>query len=221
VKGVRCSTWGFGIALFAVAACGSLSSARADEDPWAPGTQWMSVRAGFANSSVRGSGDGSAGFGFGYSRVLRPIKLLGHPFFGGSSLGGYVHYEILARMNDATEVEIPVTVELVHHLHWKSPYRPYFGLGGGGFYRKTSNTGADLRVLKRGYYVVFGSNAAINSHQLIGLDVRLVRVEDANVPSNPVFGAGSFSRTETTTGFTLKPSAGTHWSVKLNWSLAY
>ena len=193
--------------------------ARADEDPWAPGKQWLSVRAGFANSAVRGSGEGSFGYGFGYSRILRPVKIYKWSSLGGLSLGGYVHHEMLGGFDGAREIEVPATVELVRHFRWNSSYRPYLGLGSGGFYRKTYRTGADIGTVKPGYYVTLGANAPIGGRNLLGFDFRMVRVSAVYDPPNPVFGSGSIKRS-TSTGANVRQLA-THWSAKLNWSLTY
>jgi hypothetical protein len=207
----------------AIVTAATFSRAGADEDPWATGQQWLSVRAGFANSAVKRSGDGGAGFGFGYSRFFYPLKVRKITLLRNLSFGAYVHYEVLGRIDGATEVEVPATFELVRHLRWKSPYRPYIGLGAGEFYRKTTNTGADVRSIKPGYYLTFGANTQVATRQLLGIDLRLVRVNAVNGtlrdPPNPVFGPGSVSRSEGSG--TLKEGSGTHWSVKVNWSLVY
>src|SRR5688572_21943741 len=79
-----------GLSVVAVA-----TPARAQDDQWSRGKEWLSVRAGFANSGVRGTGEGSYGYGFGYSRILQPVKIWKWSILGGYALGGYVHHEML------------------------------------------------------------------------------------------------------------------------------
>ena len=50
-------------------------------------------------------------------------------------------------------------------------------------------------------------NTPISNLQLLGLDMRVIRVDAKNDPPNPIFGPGSES--------------GSHLSFKLNYSLAY
>jgi hypothetical protein len=205
----------------AIATPAAAASAASGESPWAPGKQWLSVRAGYANSTVSGSGDAGGGFGFGYARILRSVKLAGKPLLGGWSLGGYVHYEVLGKLGNASEIAVPATVELAKQFHWNSDYRPYLGMGAGAYYHMTYNTGADNRSVDPGFYVVFGANTTVTSKQVLGIDVRLTRVEMVNDPPNPVFGAGSADVVQDANGSHLEKHVGTQWSVKLNWAVAY
>ena len=58
----------------------------------------------------------------------------------------------------------------------------------------------------------------IGARQLLGVDARLTRVDSNYVPANPVFGLGS--ATQRLDGTTVK-HPGTHWGVKIGYSLAY
>src|SRR5439155_7156598 len=120
-------------ALIPAAIC---SAAAPDEDAWASGKNWMSVRAGYARSSVEDAPDVGAGYGFGFSHMIRPIKLYRWTLFKYFSLGAYVHHDMLGQFGSAAEIEIPATVELNRHFLWETPFRPYLGLGMGPFYRK-------------------------------------------------------------------------------------
>ncbi|TMQ51447.1 MAG: hypothetical protein E6K73_05625 [Candidatus Eisenbacteria bacterium] len=194
------------------------------EDPWASGQNWLSVRAGYAKSTAVGAGDGGGGYGFGYSRMLAPLKVHKASFFKqGYSLGAYVHHELLGKLGAATEVEVPVTVEMMRHYQWKTALRPYLGLGAGGFYRKTYRTGSDIRSINPGVYVALGANAPIQKGQLLGFDVRIIRLNTENDPVNPVFGAGgSKSRHQAPlpSGRPRNPGA-FHWSAKINFTMTY
>src|SRR5947207_2360434 len=156
--------------------------------------------------------------------MLAPLKVHKASFFKqGYSLGAYVHHELLGKLGAATEVEVPVTVEMLRHYQWKTALRPYLGLGAGGFYRKTYRTGSDIRSINPGVYVALGANAPIQKGQLLGFDVRIIRLNTENDPVNPVFGAGgSKSRHQAPlpSGRPRNPGA-LHWSAKINFTMTY
>jgi len=197
------------------------SSSAAAPNPWAPGTQWLTLRAGYAKSTTEGAADGGAGYGFGYSRQLRPVKVnfrrLHWTLFRRWALGGYVHYEVLGRFRGAAEIEAPASLEMVRQFRWSAQMRPYLGFGGGPFYRKGYRTGEDFRDVTFGKYVTFGANVPISNRHLVGVDFRFIRLDASNIPANPVFGMGSAKLHD---GI-AEAEDGTHWSVKLSYSLAY
>jgi hypothetical protein len=171
-------------------------------DPWAKGSEWLSVRAGYAKSSAAGAADGNFGIGFGYQR-FRNNKW---------SFGAQVAFDVLGRYGDATEVESPWTVEVLRHYHWKTPARPYIGFGGGAYYNKVSGTGDDHAGINPGVYLASGVNTLVSSHGLFGVDVRMSWVELSD-PNNPVFGG------EATLGD--PQSNAIHWSAKATYSWAF
>ena len=95
------------------------------------------------------------------------------------------------------------------------------GLGGGPVYRKLYRTGQDTRVVKTGGYLTFGGNVPVADRHLLGLDLRMYRVDASNIPPDPVFGAGTAEETLDATGTHLKRRSGNHWSVKVGYSLVY
>lgn len=194
--------------------------ARAEDNPWDAGSSWLSVRAGYAKNSAEGAGNGGAGYGFGFSHMLgptpvghwkalgrRPLGFLRWTFFKDFSIGAYLHYEVLGRLGSSSEIEMPASVELVRHFRLRTAPRPYAGLGAGPFYRKTYRTGSDQAVVAVGGYLTTGMNLLVAPSQLVGLDLRLARVDARNVPPNPVFGGGE--------------TEATHWSIKLNYAITY
>ena len=191
------------------------------QDLWAGGKSWLSLRAGFAANSADGAGDGGIGYGFGFSHMIGPLKIYKWSVLKQFAIGAYVHHEVLSRFGSAAEIEIPLSLELVRHFAWKTPFRPYLGLGGGPFYRKTYRTGDDTRTIKTGGYLTFGANSPIGGHQLLGLDVRLIQVDSSYIPPNPVFGAGSAKASDTADGIVYEKRSATHWSAKVSYSLAY
>jgi len=173
-----------------------------EHDPWARGSEWLQVRAGYAKSTAVGAADGNFGVGFGYAR-FRNAKW---------SFGAQASFDVLGRYGDAVEIESPWTVEALRHYRWKTPARPYVGVGGGAYYNKVSGTGDDHAGINPGVYLAGGVNAQVSTHGLFGIDVRMSWVE-LSYQNNPVFGG------ESTLG--ESQSRGMHWSVKATYAWAF
>jgi hypothetical protein len=204
-----------------VAALAPVRIAAAEDDPWARGTNWMTIRGGYAKSTVDGAGNGGAGYGLGYARMLHPVKIWRWTLFSKFSLGGYAHYEVLGKVGSAAEIEIPATAELVRHFDWNSSFHPYLGLGTGPMYRKTYRTGLDARNVAMGYYLTLGGNIPVKRMHLLGADVRIIRVKAVNDPPNPVFGLGAGEFDVENGRTVVKSNKGTHWSAKVGYTVAY
>ena len=168
-------------------------SVAAEGVPWAKGTHWLSLRAGYAKSTVEGAADGSFGGGFGFT-TFRNSKW---------AWGAHVQWDLLGRYGGSAEIEAPWTVEITRHYKWKTMMRPYLGVGGGVFYHKLYRTGADAVDIRPGGYLVLGANTPISDRSLIGADLRVV-YQTQGETADPVF-------------FSDKKDA-THWSAKLTWS---
>lgn len=219
----RSTTW-IAVATMALALAAVPGKARCEapgDDPWAAGSNWLSLRAGYAKAGGDLNGNGGVGYGFGYSHMLHSFKLYKWTLFKKFSLGGYVHYEALDHFQSAAEVEVPATVELVRHFKWNTPLKPYLGYGVGAFYRKEYRTGADTRTTDIGRYLAFGANSPIGGRQLLGFDGRLIRVDSSNIPPDPVFGRGTAEPRVTPQGIELTRKTGTHWSAKINYTIVY
>lgn len=161
--------------------------------PWQRGANWMSVRFGYAKSAADGHANGDIGGGFGYQHFMNRHW----------AAGIHANADLLGRFQGASEISIPLTVELTRHIHWKTGMNPYLGAGAGAFYYKTYRTGADYSIVRPGMYVTGGFNMPIADRSLIGVDARMQWSNDA-ASDNPIF-----------------PDAGPsvmHWSVKLNYS---
>jgi len=190
-----------GMAAGPAAAATDSASANPEElrAQWAAKRHWLSLRAGYAKSAIDDAANGSFGAGVGYSRMLSKWKFYKWTLFKQFSLGGY---------GSAAELEAPLTLELVRHFRWSSPYvHPYFGIGGGAFYRKLYRSGDDFARTRPGKYIVFGVNSPVDGNRVLGIDARLVKVDALNDGVNPVFGLGDDNAT--------------HWSVKVNYALTY
>jgi hypothetical protein len=219
-------------ALMAVALAGAAAvpvfaagSSDAAGDILKRGSQWMSVRAGYAKVSGDAAPSGLAGCGFGGRRFV----------LDKWSVGGFAHYELLGRFNGAAEIEIPLTLEVVRHSRWGAAAYPYVGIGAGAFYHKRYRTGADESSFTPGRYLTCGMHVPVLKQGLLGFDVRMATVDKPD--ANPVFsgldggrskiddllvdlkGPASpdmpllFSETES--------KSRTLWSVKLDYSITY
>lgn len=191
------------------------------DELWDPGTNWVSLRAGYAKSTARGAGHGGVGYGFGFAHMMAPMKIWRWTLFKQFSIGGYIHHEMIDHFSNSAEIEVPATLELVRHLNWKTPFRPYLGFGAGQFYRKAYRTGADTRNVNFGGYLAFGANSPIGGRHILGFDARLIRVDSSYIPPNPVFGEGAARARLTSHGPELEPWPATHWSAKINYTIAY
>lgn len=169
------------------------SASAADADPWADGSQWLSVRAGYARSAVKNAGNGLGGAGFGYTRFISPKW----------ALGGHFQYDVLGRFGAASEIDMPFTVEMTRHFAWATPLRPYLGFGTGAFVHKMYRTGADETTIRPGFYFTGGANSPISPSSLIGVDARMV-VESDGESDNPVFPSEN--------------ATVLHWSLKLTYA---
>lgn len=176
------------IALAARIACAE------DADPWAKGAQWISFRGGYVKSLSENAADGNVGYAMSYSRMVSKRLM-----FGAS-----VDHDLLGKFGGASQIEIPMSAELLWHLRWKTPVRPFFGLGFGAYFSKTYRTGDDHADFQPGGYFAFGLNTPIDHNSLLGVHVKLASVSsDADHP-NPVFGRA-------------EPSAG-RVAAKLAWT---
>ncbi len=169
-------------ALMAVALAGAAAvpafaagSSAAAGDVLKRGSQWMSVRAGYAKAAGEEAPSGLVGGGFGYRRFV----------LDRWSVGGFVHYEWLGRFGTAAEISVPLTLEVVRHSRWGSSAYPYVGFGGGAFYHKLYRTGADASGYTPGRYVVCGLHVPVSKQGLLGIDLRMASVD--KLDANPAF----------------------------------
>ena len=167
--------------------------AHAADDPWSDDARWISVRAGTAGSGAKLAPDGSYGYGFGYTWFLA----------NELAWSATAQHDVLGRYGHASEVELPVTVEFTKHFKLSEQARPYLGGGWGMIYHKTYRTGVDQAGFRQGLYLATGGNAVLNSHNLLGFDVRLMLEQDTR-SINPTFPN--------------RKAATRNWSLKLSYS---
>jgi hypothetical protein len=148
------------------------------------GSQWMSVRAGYAKVSGDAAPSGLVGGGFGYRRFV----------IDKWSVGGFVHYDVLGRFGDATEIAVPLTLEVTRHARWGAMAYPYAGIGAGAFYYKRYRTGADVSGFTPGRYLVGGIHVPVRKQGLLGLEARMATVDQLD--ENPAFSGPSGGRSK-------------------------
>jgi hypothetical protein len=152
----------------AVVALSFAVPAHAVDDPWAPGTSWLSVRAGYAKLAASGAPNGAAGYGFGYSRMLGRFLFLDH-----FSIGANAHHELLGRFGGAALIDVPVTVEIDRHFQWSGSFHPYLGIGYGPNFIKGYRFPGAPGDVRGAVQIVGGGNVPLNSNSLLGVDARM------------------------------------------------
>jgi hypothetical protein len=189
------------------------------------GSQWMSVRAGYAKISGDVAPGGLVGGGFGYRRFV----------LDKWSVGGFAHYEMLGRLGKAAEIAVPLTLEVVRHSRWGAAVYPYAGIGAGAFYHKRYRTGADESGFTPGRYLTGGMHIPVRKQGLLGLDVRMATVDQMD--ANPVFSGPDGGRSKIDDLLVdlrgpaspdmpllfaeTRSKSQTLWSVKLDYSITY
>ena len=146
--------------------------ARAEDDLWAPGRTWLSMRAGYAKVSSETAPPGSVGGGFGSLHMLPRWWIFGH-----FSLGGYVHFENEGRFGSAALISVPMTLEIARHAMWKTAFRPYVGAGYGAYHIKFYRAPAEPATVSNGGYLLIGGNIPIGPRSAFGVDTRVGEVE--------------------------------------------
>ena len=170
-----------------------------ENGPWDSGALWVTLRLGYNQVSYSTAGNGSVGYGFGFTRMFGPAW----------ALAGVAERNVLGQFGEATESEIPFTLEIDRHIKLSDTARLYFGAGGGTYYHKFSNTTADFSDVRAGGLLAIGGNIVVSKHNLFGLDGRMAVVSTrTDAPaSNPVFGP--------------QDKSNLRWSVKATWSVTY
>ena len=162
-------------------------------DPWSAESRWASVRIGSTGSGAQFAPPGSVGIGFGYT------------FFLGNQVAasGTAGYDVLGRFGDATEIEMPFTVDFTKHFKFSESGRPYLGGGLGVVYHKLYRTGDDSSDFRQLIYMAVGGNAALDELNLLGLDFRYTLEQNTRSINNT---------------FPNPHAATSHWSLKFSYS---
>lgn len=152
------------------------AAAAPTHDMLARGSQWLTVKGGYAKSGVPESPDANLGFGLTYSWFFKRQM----------SVAAAVQYDVLGRYQGPAEIEIPVTVEGTYHFKWPTQAIPYMGLGTGYAFHSYKYTGDDSQEKRWIGYVLGGLDLPISEHALLGADVRLAW-ETGGKSDNPWF----------------------------------
>jgi hypothetical protein len=219
-------------ALMAVALAGAVTvpvfaagSSDAAGDILKRGSQWMSVRAGYAKATGDQAPNGLLGGGFGYRRFV----------LNRWSVGCFAHYEWLGRFGTATEISVPLTLEFVRHSRWGAAAYPYVGVGAGAYYHKLYRTGADVSGFSPGRYLTCGIQIPVRKQGFLGFDLRMATVE--KLDANPVFAGpdggrrkiddllvdlkGPASASMPLLYAATESKSRTLWGLKLDYSITY
>jgi len=214
--------------VLACAAAVPASAAGSDDaagDVLQRGSQRLSVRFGYAKGSGDVAPDGRLGGGFGYRRFV----------LDKWSVGVYAHYELLGRFGEATDIMIPLTMEVARHTRWGAAVYPYVGVGAGAFYHKQYRTGVDASGFSPGRYLTFGACTPVRPRGFLGLDVRVASVD--RLDNNAAFPGPDAGRLKVDDLVLLlkgptrddlplffnesESKTRILWSVKLDYSIAY
>jgi outer membrane protein W len=161
-------------------------------DMLARGSQWLTVKGGYAKSAVDDAPDANVGFGVTYSYFFRPQM----------SVAAALQYDVLGRYQGPAEVEMPLTVEGTYHFRWPTQAIPYMGLGSGAAFHSYLYTGDDSKDTRWIGYVLGGIDLPVTARALLGLDLRM-EFETGGKSENPWFPS--------------EDNTVMHWS----WKLAY
>jgi hypothetical protein len=174
--------------------------ASAQVEPWGKDRQWISIRAGYAKSSVEGAADGNVGGGFAFTRFLNSKW----------AVRALAELNLLGKFGGAAEIESPWLFEASRHYRWPTTVRPFLGLGAGAYFHKFYRTGADVASVRPGVHVTGGLHTPLSDSGVLGFDVRL-SVVDLDKSRDPVFGPRSGDAGD----------RAAHWSAKLDWAWAF
>ncbi len=171
---------------------------RQEDGVYAAGANWLSLRFGYAKRAEDFSGQGLVGYGMGYQRMLTRRWA----FAAGAG------HDVVGHYGSQLDVAVPFTGEFQRHFAWKSAARPYLGLGGGYYLRKTYRTGGTEAMLPTGgAHASLGLLSPVTDRHVVGLETRMAFLKGRPDSVDPTFGHGVGTETL--------------WSVKVSWALVY
>lgn len=164
-------------------------------DPWAKGTNWITVNFGYARSGEPGAAPAGYGFGVGIRRMLTRR-------WSAALNGGF---DQLGRFDTAKEWEYPITVQLTRHFIWKTAARPYMEVGYGRFQHAYRGTANDVHKGLSGVLFAAGIDVPTGGRSLVGAYGRYEYLNNKQGPPNPVFdGERNFA---------------VRYAIRLTWSI--
>ena len=176
----------------------SLEEQQKEDGVYAKGSNWLSFRFGYAKRTGDLTGDGLVGYGIGYTHMLSRRY----------AFGAGVGQDIVGHFGAQIDEAVPFTAEFQRHFNWNSSVRPYVGLGGGYYLRKSYRTGSDYNTSTTGGpHVSLGFTSALNGKHVIGFETRVASIKGRPGIVNPTFGPELASETI--------------WTAKISWALVY
>lgn len=176
----------------------SFEEMKKEDGVYAKGSNWLSLRFGWAKRIGDLAGDGFVGYGLGYQHMIS------RRFAFGAGVG----HDVVGHFGQQIDEAVPFTAEFQRHFRWKSVVRPYVGLGGGYYLRKNYRTGSEYTTTATGGpHVSLGFTSALDDKHVLGLEARVARLQGRTGVVNPTFGPGE--NTETM------------WTIKASWALVY
>jgi len=176
----------------------SLEEQRKEDGVYTKGSNWMSMRFGWAKRTGELAGNGFVGYGVGYQHMMS------RKFAFAAGAG----HDVVGHFGSQVDVAVPFTAEFQRHFKWNTAVRPYVGIGGGFYLRKAYRTGTEYTTTTTGGpHFTLGFTSALDAKHIIGLETRIAKVQGHTGVVNPTFGPGQ--------------STESLWTIKASWSLAY
>jgi len=185
------------LALASILALVFAGVAAAEDEAWTKGASWATLRVGPVKSLDENSPGGNIGWGFAYRHMLTSRL----------SVGGSIDHDLLGRFGPASLIEVPASLEMLLHFHWRTPVRPAIGAGFAAVYRKAYRSGDDYSEMQPGGFLTLALHTAVSPHTLVGAEARVMSVSSDETGTNPTFGRHL-------------PSSG-HTSLKVSITRAY
>lgn len=176
----------------------SLEEQKKEDGVYAKGSNWLSLRFGWAKRTGELAGDGFVGYGVGYQHMMS------RKFAFAAGAG----HDVVGHFGPQIDEAVSFTAEFQRHFKWNTVVRPYVGLGGGYYLRKAYRTGGEYTTMTTGGpHFTLGFTSALDGKYVIGIETRVAKVQGRTGVVNPTFGPGRSSESL--------------WSMKASWSLVY
>jgi len=158
-----------------------VAPARAAVDPWQRDASWITLRLGAVKKAGENAPDGNVGGGLHYRRMLTSRL----------AVNGGFDYDLVGRYAGSALIEVPVSLELALHFHWKTPVHPAVGMGFAGVYSKAYRSGDDYTEFQPAGFGSIALHAPIDHNTVAGVEFRAMSVSSDQPRGNPVFETGS------------------------------
>lgn len=176
----------------------SFEEQQKEDGIYAKHSNWLTLRFGYAKRTGDLTGDGFVGYGVGYQHMITKKY----------AFAANVGHDVVGHFQNQLDEAFPFTGEFQRHFKWDTALRPFVGLGGGYYLRKSYRTGNDYNTAATGgAHLSLGFTSALDLHHVVGVEARVARLTGRPGVVNPTFGPGTDSETI--------------WTVKLIWGLVY